>query len=93
MLETPFSFFISNKLGEIPIFGTVLAKKKSIFAYILLKIDIFRSAMLYYVILYKWKEETLPHAKSQGVVTTSSLWKACYKNGSGRLGLRKKYDN
>ena len=27
MLETPFPFFISKKPGEIPIFGTFLAKK------------------------------------------------------------------
>ena len=29
MLETPFPFFISKKSGEIPIFGTFLAKKIS----------------------------------------------------------------
>ena len=28
MLETPFPFFISQKPGEIVIFGTFLAKKK-----------------------------------------------------------------
>ena len=71
MLETPFPFFISRKAGEIPIFGTFLAKK-SILAYISLKINIFRLAMFYYVILmsyvarfsgfwYQWKEETLPY--------------------------------
>ena len=71
MLETPFPFFISKKPGEILIFGTFLAKK-SILAYISLKIDIFRSAMFYYVIVtsyvdqfswfwYQWKEETLPY--------------------------------
>ena len=27
MFEIPFSFFINKKLGEIPIFGTFLAKK------------------------------------------------------------------
>ena len=27
MLETPFPFFISQKPGEIPIFGTSLVKK------------------------------------------------------------------
>ena len=42
--------FISEKPGEIQIFGSFLAKK-SILAYISLKIDIFRSAMLYYVIV------------------------------------------
>ena len=50
MLGTPFPFFISKKPGEIPIFVTFLAKK-SILAYISLKIDIFRSALLYYVIV------------------------------------------
>ena len=49
MLETPFPFFVSKKPGEIPIFWTFLAKK-SILAYISLKIDIFRLAMFYYVI-------------------------------------------
>ena len=29
MLETPFPFFISKKVGEIPIFGTFLAKMKN----------------------------------------------------------------
>ena len=67
--QTPFPFFISKKPGEIPIFETFLAKK-SIFAYISLKIDIFRSVMLYYVNVtsyvdrfssfwYQWKEDTL----------------------------------
>ena len=47
-------------------------RKKSILAYISLKINIFRSAILYYVIVtsyvdrfswfwYQWKEETLPY--------------------------------
>ena len=31
MLETPFSFFISKKPSEIPIFGTFLAKKITFF--------------------------------------------------------------
>ena len=31
MLETPFPFFISKKPGEIPTFGTFLAKKKNDF--------------------------------------------------------------
>ena len=71
MLEISLPFFISKKPGGIPIFGTFLAKK-SILAYISLKIDIFRSAILYYVIVtsyfdrfswfwYQWKEETLPY--------------------------------
>ena len=51
MLETPFPFFKSKKPGEIPIFGTFLAGKKSTLAYISLKINIFRSAILYYVIV------------------------------------------
>ena len=60
ILETPISFFISKKPGEIPIFGTFLAKKKTkkqkqkqnnFGLYISLKIDIFRSAMIYYVIV------------------------------------------
>ena len=38
-----------QKTDEIPIFGTFLVKKKSILANISRKIDIFRSAMLYYV--------------------------------------------
>ena len=69
MLETPFPFFISKKPGEIPIFGIFLAKN-SILAYILLKINIFRSVMFYYVIVtsyvdrfswfwYQGKEKTL----------------------------------
>ena len=41
MLETPLPFFISKKPGEIPIFGTSLAKK-SILDHISLKIDIFQ---------------------------------------------------
>ena len=41
MLERPFPFFVSKKAGEIMIFGNFLAKKKSVLAYILLKIDIF----------------------------------------------------
>ena len=41
---------LKQKPGEIPIFGTFLAKK-SILAYISIKIDIFRSAMFYYVIV------------------------------------------
>ena len=60
-----------KKTDEIPKFGTLLAKT-SILAYILLKIDIFRSVMFYYVIVtsyvdwfswfwYQWKEETLPY--------------------------------
>ena len=52
MLETQFPFFISKKPGEIPIFGTLLAKK-SILAYISLKIDIFRSAMFWYDVI-RW---------------------------------------
>ena len=40
MLESPLPFFISQKPGEILIFGTFLAKL-SIFAYILLKIGYF----------------------------------------------------
>ena len=71
MLETPFHFFISKKQGEILIFWTFLAKK-SIVAYMPLKIDIFKSAMFYYTIVtscveqfswfwYHWKEETLPY--------------------------------
>ena len=50
MLETPFPLFISKKAGEIPIFGTFFSEK-SILGYISLKIDIFRSAMLYYIIV------------------------------------------
>ena len=111
MLETPFPFFISKKPVEIPIFGTFKLKKKSILAYISLKIDIVRSAMFYYLIVtsyvdrfswfwYQWKENTLPYtmkqynytlgvsiSSSQGVVTTP-LMKTCYKNSSGRRGLR-----
>ena len=49
MLETPFPFFVSKKPGEIPIFGTFLAKN-SVLAYILLK-KTFWSAMFYYVIV------------------------------------------
>ena len=87
MLETPFPFFISKKTGEIPIFRTFLAKK-SILAYISLKIDIFRSAMFYNVIVtswidwfswfwYQWKEETLsyimiPNNYTLGVSISSS---------------------
>ena len=41
---------ISIEPGEIPIFGTFLAKT-SILAYILLKIDIFRSVLFYYAIV------------------------------------------
>ena len=73
MLETPFSLFISKKPGEIPIFGTFISEKRpiSISVYISLKINIFRPAMFYYVIVtsyvdrcscwYQWKEETLPY--------------------------------
>ena len=59
-------------MGEIPIFGNFFLAKTSILAYILLKVDIFRLAILYYVIVtsyvdgfswfwYQWKEETLPY--------------------------------
>ena len=53
MLETPFPSFISKKLGEIPIFGTFLAKK-SILAYISLKIGILRLAMFENVIMMSY---------------------------------------
>ena len=85
MLETPFPFFIGKKPGETPIFGTFLAKK-TILAYISLKIDIFRSAMLYYIIVtsyvdrfswfwYQWKEETLPFTMVPNNYTLgASIW-------------------
>ena len=38
-----------KKTGEIPIFGTFLAKKWILAACILLKIDISRWAMIYYI--------------------------------------------
>ena len=77
------SLLYKQKLGKILIFGTFLAKK-SILAYISLKIYIFRSAMFYYAILtsyidlfswfwYKWKEETLPFIM---VPNNYTLW-AC----------------
>ena len=80
MLDTPFPLFISKKPGEIPIFGTFKQKnkktkktqKKSILAYISPEIDIFMSAMLYYIIVtsyvgrfscfwYQWNEGTLSY--------------------------------
>ena len=65
------SFFLSKAPGEISILGTFY-RKKSILAYISLKIDIIRPASFYYVILtsyvnqfswfwYQWKEEILPY--------------------------------
>ena len=68
MLETPFPFFIGKKPDAIRIFGTFLARK-SLLAYISLKINIFRLVMFYNVIVksyvdrfswfwYEWIEET-----------------------------------
>ena len=61
MLETPFPFFVSKKLGEIPIFGTFLAKK-SILAYISLKINIF----IHWPIFMILEKETLPYTMEKG---------------------------
>ena len=49
-VRTPLSFLISKNPGEIPIFRTFSMKKLN-FAFISLKIEIFRSAMLHYVIV------------------------------------------
>ena len=54
MLETPFPFFINKKTRvKFRYLELLLAKKKSVLAYISLKIDIFRLAMFYYVIV-RW---------------------------------------
>ena len=45
-----FPSLISQKLGEIPILFRTFFSKLSSLAYIFLKINIFRSAMFYYVI-------------------------------------------
>ena len=71
MLETPFPSFISQKPGEIPIFGTFMAKKSifMVFAYISEILEISVPAMHYdvtvtsymgclYFFWYVWKEET-----------------------------------
>ena len=68
-IRNTISLLYKQKPGEIPIFGIFLAKN-SILAYILLKINIFRSVMFYYVIVtsyvdrflwfwYQGKEKTL----------------------------------
>ena len=59
MLETLFPFFTSKNPGEIPMFGFFFLAKKSILAYILLKINIFRLAMLYYVIVTSYVDRFL----------------------------------
>ena len=72
-VRDPIPFFVSKKqTGRNSDIWNFFSEKKSILAYISLKINIFRSAILYYVIVtsyadrfswfwYQWKEETLPY--------------------------------
>ena len=55
MLESPFSFFISQKPCEVPIFRTF---KRNFFAYVALKIDYFELGNDHDVTVYVWKEAT-----------------------------------
>ena len=83
MLELPFSFFISKKLGEISILRTFLAKFL-IFAYISLKINYFElgddhdvivtSHLRFWYFWYVWKEETLAILWYQLVVSGGVLF-------------------
>ena len=70
MIETPFPFFITK--SRVKFWYLEIFSEKSILAYISLKINIFRSAMFYYVIVtsyidnflwfwYQRKEKTLPY--------------------------------